>query len=729
VYNEGSPVIPFAIPLPGTTIGLSTDVLKISFNLQIEDGETVPSSGQLLGYFVQPYEFRLASQDTSGLTSGTMSLRFDTSMNAQSVLAVGNRENFVPIGFQGNMLWQYVDSQGNFLAQTTTPMEFYVLHPNLSPYFTDNKGLPIPIPIKLLRIFLRQSIQSGITTRTAWLQWVTKIIHGSLDPNTGKQKNTSDHFFKYEVWVGEPAYTGELGGSFKLEKWLNFWKEGETGIASPSTGAVTHQSQLLHTVNCFDQAGIAWIALSLGMDHNTLAWEHKQVYGYLKQCQLVGWGDCNNPFFAGDKDQRCLENNDGRRQPFRNHVFISFGDNGVNGQDSVTGNLPANKRLTPDKSRFIIDACAGPYVGNQTYTAYEQGAIDPSGLQERLQKENYSVQSRWDENTYTLLSGIVALDQTTTGTNLWTEYDSQYGIADATQQSFNPTFTDPPVLVALNLDTVLDRVDGFVKSRSPLYTGWTDSSNTSFASQDTTEVEVGMYGQTPSHSHRIRESWTVKDWDHSFYYVKITTHVSRDVALDCMKNRITLFSPPGDAAFTRVVNGAGDLHFQLACSKTIELFMYQNIIVELGGFIDGRIRNAEWKKASAVNQDSLLYQASMDLANYLAGSDVQKVTNPTDLGLVPPTIVLSPDPATVGAEFTVSVVIPNLSDPGKIEANVKSVFSPYATPNGNPTVLNGAKVFPYKATRDVYGALLSFIWRDQATGFVSTASTPLTIQD
>lgn len=95
-----------------------------------------------------------------------------------------------------------------------------------------------------------QSGQSGITTRTAWLGWVTKIIHGSLDPMTGKPKETGDHFFKYEVWGGSPAHTTEDGVAFSLDKWLEKWAKGEA--ASANSDPTKHKSQFIHTVNCFD---------------------------------------------------------------------------------------------------------------------------------------------------------------------------------------------------------------------------------------------------------------------------------------------------------------------------------------------------------------------------------------------------------------------------------------------------------------------------------------------
>lgn len=617
-WYAGGPVKPFAIPLPGTTNGANIEVIDVSFRLQVADGETGPSGGRLLGCFPEGYNFKFSSQDTSGATSGWLTLSFDGPLNAQNVLFVKNREAFAPIGFQGNVVWQYVDPKNTVLAQTSTPLEFYILHPNLPPYFTASDGTLNPIPIKLLRIFLGQSMQRGIQTRTAWLKWVTSIIHGSIDPNTGNEKMTSHHFFKYEVWVGGPAYTWEDGGSFKLEKWLQFWKEGETALASSSTDTSATLSQNLHTVNCFDQAGIAWIALSLGMDHNTLAWEHKQVYGYLRSCQLVGWGECNNPFFAGDKDQRLLQNPfDRRRQAFRNHVFLSFGDNPVNGQASVTRNT-TNKRITPpDMSRFIIDACAGPFVGNQTYTAYVQKAIDDKGLQAGLQEQNHSnPRFPWVENNYTLLSGIVALDQKTTGSSLWTEYDTQYGIADATQQPFNPSFPDPPTVLEIDLHDTCSHVDKFVKPRCPFYVGWNDATNPSFSKQQTQDTgdqagDVGCF-------YRLKENWMENEWDKSFYYVKISILRSRDDALSNMKGRMSLFSPPGGAAFTRAVDGAGSLHFQLACSKSIELFMYQNMVFELGGFVDSQMSDTDWKSASTVNQKSILYQAAVDLAKYVA---------------------------------------------------------------------------------------------------------------
>ena len=74
-------------------------------------------------------------------------------------------------------------------------------------------------------------------------------------------------------------------------------------------------------------------------------------YGYITTANLIGWGPCNNPFFAANNTPQVIGENDPRRWAFGNHAFVSLNGN-------------------------VLDACAGPHVGWEAVPCYITDAID-----------------------------------------------------------------------------------------------------------------------------------------------------------------------------------------------------------------------------------------------------------------------------------------------------------------------------------------------------------------
>ena len=85
-------------------------------------------------------------------------------------------------------------------------------------------------------------------------------------------------------------------------------------------------------------------------------------FGYIQKTDLVGWGDCNNPF-PNNISELCLSTNGitdnvisstPARKPFSNHAFVA------------------------DGGGSILDSCAGPHLGNESYLDYCTTSIDIS---------------------------------------------------------------------------------------------------------------------------------------------------------------------------------------------------------------------------------------------------------------------------------------------------------------------------------------------------------------
>ncbi|KAM3068474.1 hypothetical protein ACMFMF_009291 [Clarireedia jacksonii] len=310
----------------------------------------------------------------------------------------------IPLLFKGPFEWYLVQlnadgSNGQVVFTQTIPMELYILNYELPSYFDDG------VPLLLLRMFIDAAMLSGITTQQDWIALVVKICHGSAAPLTGVLQSTERHWLKYNTIDGSPSFVdgssdiilpfNNYGGVFYLNAWLNAYRN-----------YLAHDT--LSAVNCFDQAGIVELALSLGMDYNTVAWEYCQPYGYIKPAsQLVGWGACNNPYFKKITENKIVDEQSSTRQPFTNHAFLVWGPN-FHPEKMV---IPTDPRkvitLPPDASfkdgsprtrvvenffdenydpnvwssdsanadvtLYAIDACAGPHLGTELRQAYYDG--------------------------------------------------------------------------------------------------------------------------------------------------------------------------------------------------------------------------------------------------------------------------------------------------------------------------------------------------------------------
>lgn len=140
----------------------------------------------------------------------------------------------------------------------------------------------------------------------------------------------TSHKLKYDTSRGAPRYgVGNLGGLFELGNYM------------------TRASE---RCNCYDQAA-AVQALSLAVGA-TVGWRYLAPFGYIKPTNLVGFGQCNNPFFGLDESQKMIDEDSPDRTAFGNHAFA----------DVTGGN--------------ILDACAGPHTGSETPDQYVTASID-----------------------------------------------------------------------------------------------------------------------------------------------------------------------------------------------------------------------------------------------------------------------------------------------------------------------------------------------------------------
>jgi hypothetical protein len=113
-------------------------------------------------------------------------------------------------------------------------------------------------PIYLVRIFLGAHCEQAVQSRSQWVSLITRICHGSAAPFTKKEQDTTEHWLVYNTYNGSASFDHwEQGGQFKLNQWLAAYRNWKTLPGKPIT-----------CVNCYDQAAIVELALSLGVGHN-----------------------------------------------------------------------------------------------------------------------------------------------------------------------------------------------------------------------------------------------------------------------------------------------------------------------------------------------------------------------------------------------------------------------------------------------------------------------------
>jgi len=152
------------------------------------------------------------------------------------------------------------------------------------------------------------------------------------------------HGLTYDINGGENAYSSDyLGGTFQLTEYID--KTGGNNVSPSRAGNI---------VNCYDQAGgVFTLGHLFGVP---VSYMFMQPFGYINTVNLIGEGNCNNPFYplstsglkiAGTNDVSPV------RKGFGNHAFNAY-------------------------DGFIFDACAGPSIGTKTAAQYVSDTVDES---------------------------------------------------------------------------------------------------------------------------------------------------------------------------------------------------------------------------------------------------------------------------------------------------------------------------------------------------------------
>jgi hypothetical protein len=104
-------------------------------------------------------------------------------------------------------------------------------------------------------------------------------------------------------------------------------------------------------LNCYDCAAFLQILLS----HYTHAshYCYMNPFGYMSLTDLIGRGQCNNPFYDGNGTTAVIASAAPNRTGFGNHAFLRL-----------------------DADNHIVDSCSGPHIGNEDIDDYILAAVD-----------------------------------------------------------------------------------------------------------------------------------------------------------------------------------------------------------------------------------------------------------------------------------------------------------------------------------------------------------------
>ncbi len=255
--------------------------------------------------------------------------------------------------YEGSLRWQLQWNNQRFGANQI-PIEVYIIYNKPMAFY--KRG----VWIEALRFLFNRVKITRFQKQAHSVGEITRYCHGS-------------HGFKYDTTRGAPRYgMGAQGGTFNLTEYL---------------------VPTIPLVNCYDQAGaVQTLAGALGIQVNWLFQPEPQIlmFGYINKTNLIGVGDCNNPFFSGvapPKPPRPSSPHGKIPPPPKPPRPSSPHGKIPPPLPSVPGNVPVVPYNHPKRTSFgnhafcefnakIHDACAGPHAGTESLKEYLDASVD-----------------------------------------------------------------------------------------------------------------------------------------------------------------------------------------------------------------------------------------------------------------------------------------------------------------------------------------------------------------
>ncbi|WP_250436010.1 hypothetical protein [Hanstruepera flava] len=227
--------------------------------------------------------------------------------------------------------WQlYNQTDNTTIAIGDTAIELYWVALNNDMPNLYRKG----IPVEGLRVMAKANLEA----RFPKIDGSGNIVVGVVSAATIINSAFNYVAPRYDIWHGAPHFV-------TINSWNNITLHWQAFIHA-------HNNLPNSILNCYDEAAIAQYWL-YGYNYNAIAYCYMNPFGYLAQTNLIGRGQCNNPFYGSSNTQPVVNQQDANRTAFGNHAFIRF-------------NLTYG----------IADSCAGPHTGNEFIQQYIASATD-----------------------------------------------------------------------------------------------------------------------------------------------------------------------------------------------------------------------------------------------------------------------------------------------------------------------------------------------------------------
>lgn len=295
-------------------------------------------------------------------------------------VAITGATKGVPWGINKTLTWSATDGNETYIVGDTQ-LELYALANDLAPVFRDDA-----INLELLQDMVLPSLDLGLDY-AGWVEYVTRTAFtSSADPVAAVKyvndyKDQAAHSYRYNVFNGQPRFSSFGNGLWRFN--YDMWNAGRK-----------EKTDNYYVLNCYDQAALLYLGLSLGIDDVFLDGSgsvvpdsqeknqvlknvgifYKEPYGYIKETDLIGWGNVNNPFFdpKDDTSRVITDEQDAARKaekkPVRdaylNHKFVYLRKPGTQ-----------TDYKAPD-AFIALDACAGPHPLQKDLNQYFSEAID-----------------------------------------------------------------------------------------------------------------------------------------------------------------------------------------------------------------------------------------------------------------------------------------------------------------------------------------------------------------
>ncbi|KAK6532670.1 hypothetical protein TWF281_006849 [Arthrobotrys megalospora] len=316
--------------IPELTVNFRSENTQFSVG-----GTSNDTPSNVSGQFTVPYPGKLTDATNSFTTTATVNL---------GSLAKSNK---TPWGFKGTLTCTSSSSGGGvgFIANGDQDIEIEIYAVGTHPaQFLMIEGIPVDL--------LRFALLPTTTVENA------NTILSSGYPTYAGQHVFQGNGFVYETWYGNPNFCkggGQGWSDFDLRRFLHYWKLFAPGstLTAEAEDLLSYNSDA-NTVNCFDQAAIVWLVLSLCFqsqaDQQAVTSWFLSPYGFIDG-SLVGWGQTDNPLFKRDPTKQNVPKQSPDRKPFGSHVFLSWYGK-------------------------VFDSCAGPHLGTEDLNLYLSNAID-----------------------------------------------------------------------------------------------------------------------------------------------------------------------------------------------------------------------------------------------------------------------------------------------------------------------------------------------------------------